>query len=678
MRPTIRLAALGLALFAGLAHAATAPAPLTAETIWEMKRLGAPVLSPDGRFAVLTVTQFDVKENKSATDLWLVPTAGGAARRLTSDNATDAEPAWSPDGTRIAFVSRRGDDKQSQLYVIRLDGGEAQRVTTLPTGASGPKWFGDSKRIAFISRVWADLKTFDEQAQRLKEREDSKVNALAWSKAPIQYWDHWLDDRQSQVYWVSAEGGPVTAITLGSGYELSKQTADRDAYDISPDGTEIAFAADVDRTGTDSNYDVFVMPVAGGPARNLTAGNKADDRSPLYSPDGRWLAFVRQVMPRFYAERERLVLHDRAADTSRVMTEDWDRDARGLVWLPDSKALYGSIEDAGTIRLYRFDIKGGKPVAITHSPSIGEVDVAGKPNVVVGLRQSLGEPPTLVRVSPRDGAMTQLSTFNDAILSGAAIGRSESVTYKGADGDDIQMWVTYPPGFDPSKKYPVFLLLHGGPHNGISDSWTFRWNSQVFAGWGYVVAWHNFHGSSGFGEKFTDSINPDRISKPYEDTIKAAEWFAAQPWTDTSRMVAGGGSYGGFLAATLLGRPHPFKALIAHAAVYNEYTQYGSDYGADKRRHFEHWDKPEEFLRYSPHASAGNFVTPTLVLHGQVDYRVPLNNGVELFNTLQNRGVPSRFVYFKDENHWVLKPQNSLYWYREVKDWVTHYAPPNP
>jgi len=268
-----------------------------------------------------------------------------------------------------------------------------------------------------------------------------------------------------------------------------------------------------------------------------------------------------------------------------------------------------------------------------------------------------------------------LSDANDAQLAATAFGKVESVTYKGADGADIQMWVVYPPDFDPAKKYPLYLLLHGGPHNGIPDSWTFRWNAQVFASWGYVTAWHNFHGSSGFGQAFTDSINPDLISKPYEDTIRAAEWFVAKPWIDSERMAAGGGSYGGFLAATLLGRDHPFKTLVAHAAVYNNYTMYGGDYGAEKARFFEAWDNPEEFARYSPHAAASNFKTPTLVIHGQLDQRVPLNNGMELFQILQNRGVPSRLVYYPDENHWILKRQNSLFWYAETKDWLTRYAP---
>jgi dipeptidyl aminopeptidase/acylaminoacyl peptidase len=237
------------------------------------------------------------------------------------------------------------------------------------------------------------------------------------------------------------------------------------------------------------------------------------------------------------------------------------------------------------------------------------------------------------------------------------------------------MWVVYPPDFDASRKYPVYMLLHGGPHSAAVDATQWRWNAQVFAGWGYIVTWHNFHGSSGFGQAFADSIDPDRISLPYEDTLKAAEWLMQKPYVDAGRMAAGGGSYGGFLASTILGREHPFKTLIAHAAVYNNFTQIAADYGAQKPRYFYFWEKPEEFARFSPHTAAGNFKTPTLVIHGQLDQRVPVNHGIELFNTLQSRGVPSRLVYFPDENHWVLKPQNSLFWYRTVREWLAQYVP---
>ncbi|MGB5131453.1 MAG: S9 family peptidase [Steroidobacteraceae bacterium] len=667
-------ALLALAPVAALG-ADAAPAPLSAETMWKIQRVGDPALSPDGRQAVFPVTAYDEENDKGEADLYLVPTAGGAARRLTSMPGKESGAAWSPDGRWIAFVAKRSDDKESQLYVLPTDGGEATKVGDIPTGVTAPKWFPDSKRIAFISRVWPDVTDWKKAAERLKEREDSKMKAQAWSRPPIAYWDHWIDDRQAHVFSIPLEGGAPTAITLGTGYELTRQELDGQAYDISPDGSEVAFVADIDATGVDQNFDVFVVPATGGPARNLTTDNAGDDENPRYSPDGRWLLHTRQTIKGFYGDSYQAWLIDRKTDARRRLAADWDRSLNGMVWSPDSKSIFAAIDDAGTERISRIDITNGRHAPVTTSASFSSLAIAGTPATLVGLRQSFSEPPTLVRIGTRDGTVTKLSDLNDTLLAAVAFGKVESVTYQGAGGDDIQMWVVYPPGFDPGKKYPLYLLLHGGPHNGVADAWTFRWNAQVFAGWGYVVAWHNFHGSSGFGQAFTDSINPDHITKPYQDTIRAAEWFAAQPWIDHDRMLAGGGSYGGFLAATLNGKPHPFKALVAHAAVYSEYAQYGADYGAGKRRFFEAWDRPEEFARYSPNTYAGNFVTPTLVVVGQLDQRVPLNNGIELFNTLQNRGVESRLLYFPDENHWVLKRQNSLYWYREVRDWLAHYAP---
>jgi dipeptidyl aminopeptidase/acylaminoacyl peptidase len=668
----LRLSAAAMLLAPALAAAQAAP--LSAETMWQLARIGNPALSPDGREAVYAVTNYDEEKDKGEADLYVVATAGGEPRRLTSMAGNESEPAWSPDGRFIAFVAKRGEDKASQLYVIPTDGGEAVKVGDIPTGVATPKWFPDSSRIAFISRVWPDL-AWDKAKERLEEREKSKMKAQAWDRVPVTYWDHFVDERQAHVFSIAREGGAPVAITLGTGFELSRRETGASSYDISPDGAEVAFASDIDPTGTDPNFDVIVVPAAGGPATNLTTDNAANDGEPSYSPDGRYLLYTRQTIKGFYADSRQAWLIDRRDGSRRRLAADWDRSLEDFVWAPDSKSLYAPIDDAGTQRIHRVDVATGRHQAVTGASSFSGLGIAGRPATMVAIRQSFSEPPTLVKVALRDGAATKLSNHNDALLAGVSFGNVESVTYQGAGGADIQMWVIYPPGFDPSRKYPLYFLLHGGPHNGITDSWTFRWNAQVFAGWGYVTAWHNFHGSSGFGQAFADSINPDRITKPYQDTIRAAEWFMQKPWIDRERMVAGGGSYGGFLAATLLGREHPFRALIAHAAVYNEFTQYGADYGAGQRRHFEAWERPEEFARYSPHTNAGNFDTPTLVIHGQLDQRVPFNNGMELFQTLQNRGVPSRLVYYPDENHWVLKRQNSLYWYRETRDWLAKYAP---
>jgi dipeptidyl aminopeptidase/acylaminoacyl peptidase len=656
----------------------TQAADLSAETMWQLKRLGAPAIAPDGRLAVVPVTTYDIEKNAGLTDLWLVPTKPGKARQLTSNEASDTSPAWSPNGELIAFVSKRGDDKEPQLYVIPVAGGEARRVTNVPTGVMAPKWFPDSRRIAFLSRVWPEAKSWAEQAAQMERHATRKMTAQVWDKAPISYWDRYLDGRETHIYAVSLEGGEPQAITFGRSLPLDAADPDTSSYDIAPDGSEVAFVADTDASGVDPNFDVFVMPLESGEPRNITSDNPANDTSPLYSPDGRLLAFRRQTLKDFYADRAQLMLFDRRSAQVRSLTEDWDRSADGLVWAPDSASLFGSIEDSATLRIYRFNVSGGAPQPITRDRSFSSLAVAGSGPVIVGLRQSFTEPPTLVSIIPRTGAATKLTDFNDTVLANVKQGKVESVTYTGANGADIQMWVAYPPNFTPERKWPLFLLLHGGPHSAINDIWQWRWNAQVFASWGYVTAWHNFHGSSGFGQAFTDSITKEWGELPYQDTLKAAEWFAAKPWIDGNRMAAGGGSYGGYLASYLLGREHPFQTLIAHAAVYNLYTQYATDDGAIKKRHGEFWEDFERFNRNSPHTNAANFKTPTLVIHGQADLRVPVNHGIELFNTLQNQGVPSKFVLYSNENHWILQPQNSLFWYDTVRKWLEKYVAPGP
>jgi dipeptidyl aminopeptidase/acylaminoacyl peptidase len=651
-------------------------AQLSADAMWRLKRLGAPAIAPDGRLAVVPVTTYDTEKNLGLTDLWLVPTKPGKPRQLTSDASSDTSPAWSPNGELIAFVAKRGEDKEPQLYVIPVAGGEARRVTNVPTGVMAPKWFPDSRRIAFLSRVWPEANSWAEQKTRMEEHAARKMTAQVWDKPPISYWDHYLDGRQTHIYAVSVDGNEPEAITRGRTLPLDVAEPDVTSYDIAPDGAEVAFAADSDSSGIDPNFDVFVMPLERGEPRNLTADNPANDSTPLYSPDGRSLAFRRQTLKDFYADRARLLIIDRRSSQTRSLTEDWDRSADGLVWSPDSSALFGSVEDAGTLRVFRFNVGGGAPQPVTREHSFNSLAMAGSGPVIVGLRQSFSEPPTLVSIIARTGAATKLSDFNDAALAATTLGKVESRTYAGANGATIQGWVTYPPDFTPDRKWPLLLLLHGGPHSAVNDTWQWRWNAQVFAGWGYVTAWHNFHGSSGFGQAFTDSITKEWADLPYQDTIKAAEWLAAQPWIDRERMAAGGGSFGGYLASWLLGKEHPFKTLIAHAAVYNLYTQYATDDGAIKKRHGEFWQDFERFNRNSPHMNAANFKTPTLVIHGQTDLRVPVNHALELFNTLHNRGVPSKLVLYPNENHWILQPQNSLFWYDTVQKWLDQYLKP--
>lgn len=669
---------------------ATPPAPagkqpFTVERSWQIQRIGTPTIAPDGSRIVAPVTRFDMAEDKGYTDLWMWNADGSGQRAFTTHAAGDSAPAFSPDGRFVAFTSQREDDKAPQLYVISVDGGEARRLTSVATGVQSPKWFADGSRIAFVSRVFDGL-PLAEQGKRLEERAASKMTARVWDGAPVTAWDQYLDEREFHVFAVSANGGEVQALTQPTGLELPRAAVQGtdSLFAISPDGTELAFVADSDPARNVTNNDVFTVAIgpagaaAGATATNHTQANVAGDSNPLYSPDGRYLSFVQQRIKGFYADKGRVMLKDRRSSAITEQFAEWDRTADGLVWGNDSRRLWGAIDDAGTVRVYELPI-GGTPRAVT---PVEEGSVAGlalsRNGTLVGLRQTFIEPPTLVRVNTRSGDTTKLSTINDELLANTDFGTFESVTYTGANGQPIQMWVNYPPGFDRSKQYPLFMLIHGGPHNAITNGMAFRWNAQVFGSWGYVTAWPNFHGSSGFGQAFTDSINPNWADKPYEDVIKAAEWFKAQPWIDDTRMVAGGGSYGGYLATIILGREHPFRALVAHAKVYNLYTQYAADFATELPRFGGFWEPEnrEMLEKISPHYHAANFKTPTLVVHGQLDYRVPVNHGQELYQTLLMKGVPTRYVYFPNENHWILKPQNSVFWYQQVQKWFEEHNQP--
>jgi dipeptidyl aminopeptidase/acylaminoacyl peptidase len=634
------------------------------------------VVAPDGRHVVVPVTSHDAEDGEAQTRLWLLATGAGPAQRpLTAEGATASSPVFSPDGAHLAFVSKRHEDEAGQIYVLPMDGpGEATRLTDVPTGVSALRWVGE--HLYFISRVWPG-KTFEEMAEALKAEAESKVTAMVWTQMPYSSWDRYLEaHREHHLYRIRASGGAPEPITPATGRRLSQGNAGTGDYDVAPDGVTVAFVADSREGEAHGNPDLFLLHLDTGEVRNLTPDNPAPDGHPAFSPDGTTLAFTRQRIAGFYGDQRRLVLHDLASGEQTELHEDWDRAADGLVWAADGAGLYGAVSDAGTRRVWYLPADGdGEPAPVTGATDFDGLAVA-RDGTLVARNQSFAYPPRIVRINAGAGASTRLDSFNDAVLADVDMGTYESVTYTGANGAPIQMWVNYPPGFDRSKRYPLFLLIHGGPHNGVTDHFHFRWNAQVFSSWGYVTAWPNFHGSAGFGQAFTDSINPDWASLPYEDVLKAADRLMEQPWIDPARVVAGGGSYGGYLSTVLLGREHPFNALVIHAAVYDLYAQTSADFAVHDQRFGSYWERPELYQTLSPHYAAAEFETPSLIIHGQQDLRVPVGQAFELFRTLQTRGVESRLVYYPDENHWVLKRANSLHWYGEVRDWVARFAAP--
>nr|WP_275974024.1 S9 family peptidase [Shewanella pneumatophori] len=653
--------------------------PLSVDVLWQLNRIGSPIISPDGDKVVAPVTQYDVPEDKGSTQLWLFDKDGDSQQALTAKGMRASEATFSPDGKTLAFISKRDDDKAGQVYLLPMNGpGEAQKLTDVPGGVYGMKWVG--KHIYFISRIFPG-KNWDEMTEQLKADKDTKVSAHQWTELPYSSFDHWIDeDRQAHVFRIPATGGEIEAITQPLKHQLPRSSQSASSYDIAPNEQWIAFTAngwskDLKNREVDPKIDIFLAKIGSGKAENLTPDNEAPNSNPQFSPNGKTLAFTQQLIHGFYADTTRLVLMDMKKRQPKVLNDSWDRSVSRFGWTKDSKGFYAAIDDAATSRIYHINAKNGKVKAITKDTNFGKPAMA-EDGTIVATNDSFLYPARLVTINPRNGKTTRLDSFNDDILADVDMGTYESVTYKGYNDQDIQMWVHYPPGFDRSKKYPLMMLIHGGPHNAISDGFHYRWNAQTFASWGYVTAWPNFHGSSGFGQEFADSINPDWKNKSLEDVLKAADWFEQKDWIDSERMVAGGASYGGYLTSIILGQEHPFNALLIHAAVYNMYSQMAADFSVHSTRFGNYWEKPEIYKSISPHYFAENFNTPTLVIHGQLDYRVPVGQGFELFRTLQTRGVESKMIYFPDENHWIMKPNNSIYWYNQVEDWMTRFAEP--
>ncbi|MCI0459616.1 MAG: S9 family peptidase [Gemmataceae bacterium] len=498
-----------------------------------------------------------------------------------------------------------------------------------------------------------------------------------------RYWDTWLTDgKRPVVFAVDVATGKHR--NLFAGLKVHPPVTEKGAgtYDASPDGRELCFVADsVKELGTDFNHDLYVLHLdKPGQARNLTADNPAHDSQPVYSPDGRSIAFLRQTIKLFYADRARLMIHDRATGKHRELTANFDRSVNTPLWAPDSTRLYFEAEDKGYHRLYTVSTQGDDVTPITRGFTDVAPSLSRDGKVLTFLRSSFDFPARIFTVPTTDGTPRRIDRFNDGLTAQWELGKVEEVYFKGADDRDVQMWVVSPPGFDASKKWPLLQVVHGGPHNAITTDFHYRWNLQMFAARGYVVSCINFHGSSGFGQAFTDSITGDMATKPTIDVMKGTDVMLKRPYIDPNRLAAAGASYGGYMMAWLNGQSDRFKAMVCHAGVYNWHSMMASDVvrGRERRLGAFPWENLEQVDKQSPQRFAGKFKTPTLVLHGEKDFRVPVTQGFEYYNTLRLKGVPTRLVYFPDENHWIQRPQNSRLWYREFFAWLDRFIGHGP
>ncbi|QTN29458.1 S9 family peptidase [Rhodoferax sp. AJA081-3] len=672
--------------------------PITIADLWSLKRLGTGSLSPDGQWTCATVTSYDMKKNESSTQLWLLSTDGKTQRQLTRGKR-DGDPQWSPDGKWIAFVSKRGEGKDAdaagQIYLIAPDGGEARRVAQLATGVSALRWFPDSKRLAFVSWVWPELTTQAAQEKKFKEDKDDKVQATVVEHNHYRYWDHWFArGRKPHIHVVDIPSkggnGKIRDLFAGTAFHLPQQEPDAALFDISPDGKELAFTFDANPDPRDFSFtDIVAMDVKTGKTTTLTTRDKALAQfafeGPRYSPDGKYLAFVGCDFTHQHNEQNRAWLLERKTKKPIPWSTTWDRGVNGpLHWAAASDAVYFTAEHGVAQPIWRLAVDAKVPTEVLRGPgeggTAGDLRISANGKTLVYARSSMLHPPTLLACNADGSGERAIEKFNSKLMAGLQMGDARSVEVAGFDGDTVQMWIVSPPGYtaNTKKKWPLMQVIHGGPHTCWSDTWHWRWNMQMFAASGYVTCAVNYHGSSGFGQKFLSSINGDWGRREMADVEAGTDYMLATSTIDAKRMVATGGSYGGYMVAYMNGNlpAKRYQAYVCHAGCYDWVSMMGSDgyfwFGHELGAF--HWDDEARVMKQSPHHYAQNFNTPTLVMHGELDYRVPYYQGLAYYNTLRARGIPSRLVFFPDENHWILKPQNSKLWYAEFTGWCDRYT----
>lgn len=680
MRPYALIPALLAAALA--AHAA--PRGFTVEDLVALDRVSSPQLSPDGSRVLYALREADVDANKASNSLWLIDAKPGAkARRLTAKGSSVGSAQWSPNGSAVYFLSARGGS--NQVWRLPLTGGEAEQVTNFPLDVGSYKLSPDGTTLAVSFEVFTDCDSLECTTQRLEEEGKRKSTGVVYDKLFVRHWDTWKDGRRSQLYTsrIGADGTAGAPVLVSRGIDgdvPSKPFGGSEEYTFSPDGKSLVFAARIagKTEAWSTNLDLFQTAADGsGTPRNLTAQNEATDTAPVFSADGKSLYYLAMKRPGFEADRYAAMAKNLATGATREIAPKWDRSAGGLTLSPDGSTLYTAVDDVGQHLLYAIDIATGAARKI-----VGEGAVAGydlNRNALVYAKSELDEPANLYLAKPDGSGAAKLVTFNQSRLSDVTFGQFEQFSFAGWNGETVHGYVVKPWDFAQGKKYPVAFIIHGGPQGSSSNLFHYRWNPQTYAGAGFAVVQIDFHGSTGYGQAFTDSISGDWGGKPLEDLQKGwAAALAKYDFLDGDKACALGASYGGYMINWIAGNwNEPWKCLVNHDGVFDSRSM---SYVTEELW-FDEWehggtqyDNPANYEKFNPVNHVAKWRVPMMVVQGDKDFRVPLDQGLSAFTALQRRGIESKFLYFPDENHWVLRIQNSIQWHHEVLDWLQRWT----
>lgn len=651
--------------------------PLTFNDFIRIKRISDPQVSADGALIAFVVTTMDKERNSSNSNIWIIPSKGGKPWKLTASPQADFNPRWSPDGGKIAFISTRGGNPQ--IWAIDPRGGEASKLSRLSTGVSGIIWSSSGKYLAFSSSVFPDCPDEDCNNRKNEGKKKSLVKAKIFDHLLFRHWNSWRNGKRRHLFIIPSEGGKAIDLTPGDYDAPPISLGSSQDYVFSPDGKEICFIRNIDpdfRVSLGTNNDIFVTSINGGKILPITT-NKANDNSPHYSPDSQYIAYRAMTRAGFEADKYSLMLYERKSKKTINLTKGLDRSVDEIFWTPDGSSIYFTFEEKGRISLARIFLESQNIEMILKGHYISSLSLSPDGKTIFFLKQTIHLPSDIYSFDLKTKKLVQLTNLNSQLLNELEMNPAEEFWFEGAEGDKIHGFLVKPPFFDDSKKYPLAMLIHGGPQGAWADNFHYRWNAQMFASPGYVVAMINFHGSTGYGQEFTDSISGDWGGKPYEDIMIGCDYLLARyDFIDNNRMAAAGASYGGYMIDWIEGHSDRFKCLVSHAGVYD----LPSMYGATEELWFPEWEfrgtpwtNKEMYEKWSPSSYVKNFQTPCLIIHSQNDFRVPVTQGFQFFTALQRMSIPSKMLYFPDEYHFVQKPLNAELWWKTVHDWLSTY-----